>query len=358
MVRGATWAVLNLLAVGLLIPLPAAALEQKGAAEIDYGMRLDGKERKQALEMAFRNAVETWIANKQRSHYRNYERVKEEIDASIDDYVLSHQIVSETKEKRAYRLVVRAELNEPKLMSVLLEPSAADGLAEQQYLTFVFVAREKVGVESLSEKEASQSKSQSREIAKQRDDDVAAQSKSQTQTISSRKIERVMSDRALWDVTTANEIDVAMGDVFTEAQYLVIDAAFLEEETGHLLSVESFVEDYRHGDDVKPSTKREALKGLVALKDGGDPVHYLAIGTLDVGVTQIDEKTGNHKVAVSVTGQILSVFRRGAAVAKVGPEVMFGEGPSDLVAKNNALKSSAQQVASQLVAKLSARNIR
>lgn len=149
-----------------------------------------------------------------------------------------------------------------------------------------------------------------------------------------------------------------MGDVFTDANYLVIDAEFLEEETGYLLSVEKFVEDYRSGDDLSAKTKRDALKGLVGLRDSGEPVHYLAIGTLDVGSSQIDPKTGNHKVAVSVTGQVLSVLKRGAAVAKVGPEVMFGEGPTVMVAKNNALKGAAQSVATQLVAKLSSKNIR
>jgi hypothetical protein len=37
---------------------------------------------------------------------------------------------------------------------------------------------------------------------------------------------------------------------------------------------------------------------------------------------------------------------------------MLGEGPTELVAKNNALKAAGQRAANALVAKLSGRNIR
>ena len=84
----------------------------------------------------------------------------------------------------------------------------------------------------------------------------------------------------------------------------------------------------------------------------------MAIGTLDVDASQVDDKTGNILVPVSVTGQVLAIQKRGAAVAKVGPVQYFGTGPSQLVAKNNALKLAAQEAAKDLVAKLSGKNIR
>lgn len=352
------WKALLSLLTLCMLQTSAWAIEQKGVAEASVGMRLDSKEKQSIIEDALRNAVETWVAEKQQSHYRNYEKVKSQIDSNINDYVLRHQIVDENKDKRLYRVVLRADLNEPKLLDTLLQPSAQAVSGEQQYLTFIFVAREKVGTERASEREANQVKTQTQEISKQRGESGAAQTKSQNQSIAGRKVERNFKDRTLWDVTTSNEIDVAMGEIFTEARYLVVDAALLEEETGHLLSIERFVEDYGLGNDVQPATRREALKGLSALRDSPEPIHYLAIGTLDVGDLHKDPKTDNYRIAVSVTGQVLAIFRRGAAVAKVGPEVMQGEGPSELVAKNNALKSAAQQVASQLVAKLSAQNIR
>ena len=225
-------------------------------------------------------------------------------------------------------------------------------------MTFVFVAREQVGTVSGSEKEATQERSQTQAIGKQREEDRAAQTKTQTQTVSVRKTERVMRDQVLWDVTTSNEINAAVGEVFTDARYLIVDASLVEEQTGYKLRVEQFVNDYRGGNDILPVTRRDALNGLAALRGTNEEIQYLAIGTLDVGAGELDEKTGNYRVAVVVTGEVLSVLQRGVTIARVGPETMLGEGPTELVAKNNALKAAGRRAASALVAKLSARNIR
>lgn len=338
---------------------PGLALEQKGMAEIDYGRGLNQEERQQALEQALRNAVETWVAEKQQSHYSNYTQVKNTIDANISDFVLSHHLISEDEDedRNRYRIVVRAVLNEPKLLDTLLAPSAAAAM-DETYMTFVFVAREQVGTISQSEKEATQEKSRTQAIGKERSEDRAAQTKSQTQTVSVRKSERVIEDRVLWDVTTSNEINAAMGEIFTDARYLIVDASLVEEQTGFKMNVGQFIDDYKTGNDIRPATKRDAYNGLVALKGTNDEIQYLAIGTLDIGAGELDEKTGNYRVGVSVTGEVLSVLQRGAAVAKVGPETMLGEGPTELIARNSALKAAAQRAASDLVAKLSGRNIR
>ena len=340
-------------------PQAALALEQKGVGEVRYDGRLERDERDEARSEAMRNAVETWVAQSQQSHYRNFAQIKDSVDQDIVDYVLSHQVISEDQDKkqRRYRVVVRVVLNEPKLLEALLAPSAASAAADT-YLTFVFVAREQIGIESQSEKTATQEKAQTQAIGKERKESSAGQTKTQTQTISVKKAERVIDDRVLWDVSTSNEINAAMGEVFTDAQYLLVDASLLENVTENKLRVERFVEDYRTGNDIRPATKREAVNGLAALRGTADEVQYLAIGTLDVEAAEIDERTGNYRVVVAVTGEVLSILQRGAAVAKVGPETMVGEGPTELVAKNNALKAAAQRAAGDLVAKLSARNIR
>lgn len=138
------------------------AVEQKGAAGIDYGSRLDGKEKQAALDDALRNAVEIWVAEEQSGHYSNYEKVKGNINADIHAFVLNHQLISEDDEKGRYDVVVRANLNEPKLLAEFLSSSEPAANAEDQFLTFVFVAREEVGVVSKTEKEASQTKERTR----------------------------------------------------------------------------------------------------------------------------------------------------------------------------------------------------
>ncbi|MEM8815974.1 MAG: hypothetical protein AAGE85_09105 [Pseudomonadota bacterium] len=349
-----------LLAVVLVWPHESMAIEQKGVAEIDAGRSVDRKERNAAVQDALRNAVETWVAEKQQSQFRNYQQVKTLIDANIDDYVLSYQVISTDHDKRAqrYRVVLRASLNEPKLLDTLLGPSAQAASGGDAYLTFLFVAREQVGTMTQSEKEATQVKSRTQGIGRERDENSAAQTRTQEQSVTVRQSERTMRDRVLWDVATSNEIDAAMGEVFTDASYLVIDADIVGGASGYTLNTGRFIDDYRTGSDIQGETKREAYQGLATLRGTDEEIQYLAIGTLDVEASAMDEKTGNYRVAVAVTGEVWSVLQRGATVAEVGPVTMIGEGPTELVAKNNALKAAARRAAGDLVAKLSGRNIR
>ncbi len=344
----------------LLAAGTAQAIEQKGVAEINYRGTLDADERDEARNAAMRNAIETWIAEKQQSQYRNYERVKAEIDSNVEDYVLSHVIISEDQNEEAQRvrIVLRANLNEPKLMATLLGPSAAaSASSEPQYLTFVFVAREQIGTTSATEKSATQEKSRTQSIGRERTEDTAAQTKTQSQTVTVRKEERNLVDQVLWDVSTSNEIDSAVGEVFAEARYRTVDPSIVG-VGDQVLDPDQFVADYRTGNDILPQTKRSAYRTLSGLRGTDDEIQYFAIGTLDVESSEIDEASGNIRVAVSVTAEVWSILERGAVVAKTGPVTNIGEGPTELVAKNNALKIAARNAAGDLIAQLSSNDIR
>lgn len=332
------------------------AVEQTGSYVVNYGAFLGGDERQEAEEKAIQNAIERWVAEKNPAHYENYKRMQATINSNVRDYILD--FVSEAdrdRDAKTYRVMARVNINEPKLLDTLLGASEAVA-GESEYITFVFVAREQVASRKRSQKESTMEKEQANTIAKDRADNEATQTKRQSQTVRREDSEVVYKDEAIWDVTTTNEVDAAMGQVFTEANYLVVDAALLEDETGHMLQIDNFINDYKVGSDISSQTRRDSVRGLQSVKT--DPVRYFALGTLDVDEEIIDQQTGNIKVAVAVTGQVIDVKRRGAVVAKVGPETMFGEGPTSLVAKNNALKLAAEQVAKRLVAQLSSKDIR
>jgi hypothetical protein len=329
--------------------------ETVGVGEAPYSWGVDKDETRLAETRALQNAVESWVVNQQKAHYKNYKNVKSEIDSDIKSYVLGFDTVdSETnKDSKTIRLTLRVKINEVKLLDKLL--SISEDNSGDAYITFVFVAREHAGSESYSEQNSSITKGQKNDIEQNNDDSKSSIGKSQTQTISTSERKKEFADEVIWRVSTTNEVDVAMGDVFTDANFSVIDAGLLEEETGYLLEVKNFIKDYERGNDLTSATKSDALKGLKGL---ADPVQYLAIGTLDIDKTLIDSVTGNYKVPVSVTAQVLDVLKRGAAVAKVGPVQYFGMGPTVMVARNNALKLAAEEVAATLVAKLSAKKIR
>ena len=231
----------------------ALAVESKGMAEVKYSGWLDKDEIREAEKQAQAAAVASWIATEQASQYANYEKVKGDIDQRISDYILSYDVIDseQDKDKKTYRVVIRAVLNQPMLESKLLSSSAIATQGEQAYVTFVFVAREVAGVQSKSEESETLRKAQGQGIGKDIGESQSSTYKEQEQTIGKGSEKTVYTDNVVWRVSTANEVDVAMGDVFTNANYLVIDAALLEEETDFLLRVDDFIDDYKSGNDLK-----------------------------------------------------------------------------------------------------------
>lgn len=301
----------------LLLSAPCSgwSQEQKGVGEATYASRPTTADHDLALNAALANAIDAWIAEKHPSHYPNYLKARGAIADRLKDYILSHQIISEDhfKESKRLRKVVRANLNGNALLHALLQPSDD---RDKAYLSFVFVAREQnAGATAID-----------------------------------------MANPELWNVSTSREIESAMGQVFTDASYQVIDVSLVG-DSQRRIDIYRFIDDYKVGDDIGPDAKREAYAVLSALPPG-DEIDYFAIGTLDVETSVIDGVTGNIRVAVAVTGEVWDVKRRGMVVAKVGPVTMSGEGSTELVARNNALTAAARQAAATLVAQLSSRTIR
>lgn len=304
---------------------PALAVESKSTYTYTYSGRLDSDEKAEAIMQAKVKAIESWIATAQPYQERNFAIAKDEIAANVDDYLLSSAVVSKENKKdiKQFRVVVRVDINDTKMLNYLTAIGRAkDGSMddEDQYITFVFVARELA-------------------------------SRTEAKDTASGDFKRA---KTLWQATTTSEIDIAVGEVFADANYYVIEAALLEEDTAGQLDVNNFLMDYEQGDDLTPSTKRDAIRGLKSLED---PVQYLAIGTLDVDEHVTDDVTGLYKVPVSVTAKILSVKRRGATMASIGPVQYIGLGPTPIVAKNNALKTAAQEMAAGLIGQLSSKSI-
>lgn len=329
--------------------------EISGVGKAEYSWGLDADEIREAETEALKNAIEKWVSTVHPQHFKNYVQVKAEIEQNIGSYILEHTNVNtaQHKDSKMVEVKVRALLNEPMLMHKLLSLSSEK--VGTDYIAFIFVAREHAAEVNETEKQSSQTKSQTQAIGKDNAGDNASITKAQVETTGVKSQEIFSAAKTQWRAFTTNEVNTAMGGVFTAAEYMVVDADLLEEETGGLLDVKNFIQDYAQGDDITSSTKSDAIKGL---RDLDDPVRYLAIGTLDVDKTVVDPVTGHPTVTVSATGQVLDIQKRGSAIAKVGPTLYSAVGRTSFEAKNNALKLAGEEVATEIVARMSSRSIR
>jgi hypothetical protein len=353
-----SYRILKTVALALLFgSFVATGTEFKGIGKVTYQGRLDKEERRLAEQKAVEAALQGWIVEVHPAHIKNFKKVEDELFSQLDEYVLNHVVLDTQQDKstKKYSVAVRANLNAPLILEALLGPSGEVVGGDGELISYIFVARELIGKTSQSEEATSQIKAEEKTIGKRIGEDSASKYRSQERTAGIVKESTQFRDKALWDVTTAEQIDAAMGNVFTNANYYVIDAAILEEEANYLLSVNSFVEDYRYGTDITPETRRDAVKGLRSMED---PIRYFALGTLNVDEQLTNSVNGLVNVPVSVTGQVLDMKRRGAAVVKVGPVQIIGEGPTFITARNNALKKAGEKAAAEIVAQLSSKNIR
>jgi len=285
--------------------------------QIRYSGRLDSDERNQAALNAKVGLIRKFINRSLPNFTNNFIEKEAELAERVDEFLITKNIIDERidSDNKTYTITIRSTIDEPRLISFLTGPSDK---MQASVLTFVFVARENPdhGLE---------------------------------------RQERGKKTRVQWNMEPTTAFEAAVNQVFVNNKFSVERAAFLEKDTHYQFEVARFIADYAVGDDISQNVLSDALRGLNTLEP---PVDYLALGTLDVDLSFIDPVTGNMKVAVAATGQILKVNSRGMQVASVGPVQYFGEGATYQIAKNNALRSAAQSVAKTLAAQLRARNIR
>lgn len=342
----------------------AQAIDTKGMATVNYSSRFgpSSGEKTEAVMQAKINAIERYIANSSQSKMNTYESHRTEIEGTIDDYLLQYSVISEDtdKDSRRYQVVIKTSINANRLNSFLDGKSSIGTVSsdEASYMTFLFVARVQKSVKSYDarvvKREDSKSAVEGSEYESSAGPNIEYQAnQSNTEISESGGSSTQKSDIVEYDVFSAEGINSAMTEVFTTVGFEVVEAEYLEEESNGLVSVDAFISDYSTGDDLSGGTKRNAAKGLKELE-----IPYMAIGTLDVGIKDIDPNSGLTRVYVTVNGQVLDVSKRfPKKVAAVGPVQHAGLGPTEQVARNNALKVAATEAARELTNQMNAKGI-
>lgn len=372
-------ALLGLALASLAPPALAQTASAKGMGRVDYEGRLDPEERREAQRKATFAAIESHLAATSPTAMRAFAQRRQQFEGQVDRYVLGSAILDETEDKSAktYAVVVRADINVALLQADIDAGSATASVApgQRSLMALVFVARAQSSAQAFQDKvyqrvdatvdgdvsaTYSESTSEGERISGNRVDTDGSRNEglavrgavSETRTSGgsvTRKAEQVQ-----WQVSNTNEINSAMIGVLGQAGYEVVEGEYVEGESGGQMSLARIRSDYSTGEDISP----EALRGTVAgVRNAGIPL--LAYGTLDVGVRDTDPVTGQPRVYVTVNGKVLDVAGRFPRnVSSVGPIQFSGIGPTETVARTNALAMAAEQAAQMMADQLNARGVR
>ena len=346
-------------------PSYAQIATEQGVGQIiynDWGSP-GAKVKQEAIQKAKLNALTRFAAKFNQAKTLNYEKIRGKVEAEIDKYVPDYNIIDEDVDKKAkiYKIVIQASINSSLIDVGLQKDSAILNATEDEksYLSFIFVAREAKVVKKFDEQKTTrvveESSEDQSEVSSAEEGELKFSAESRKDKIKKTGGSTVQkSDQIQYDVSNASEINTAMSNIFSTAGFEVVDAEYLADETDGLVDVERFIEDFKHGDDITGKTRRDAVKGCRSVD-----VMFFAIGTLDVGMKDIDPTSGLTRVFVSVTGKVMSLKKSfPKTVASVGPVQFSGLGPDQTVAKRNALKLAAEKAAKELTAQLRAKNIK
>lgn len=356
----------SFIALSLFLAASAhAEVAIKGMAEISYDSwsKPDKKEVKKAKDKAVESAISRWASKQGGSFLKNFEAVRPEVMKNLNDYVFGIKIVDEetNKDSKTYSVVIKAELDDVRLKNLVSSSSGVANASEEDlsYMTFVFVSRRQASVQSYDDKvykredkSVSEQGAQVEDASESGYEYAAEASRTKKTTTGGSTTKR--ADKIAYEVSSANEITIAMTEVFGSNGFEVVEAEYLEEETDGLISVDAFKEDFSQGDDISSTTRRNAAKGARMVD-----VPYIALGTLDIGMKDTDPASGLTRVYVTVTGKLISVKKRfPKTIASVGPVQFAGLGPNQTVAERNALKLAAQKAANELVNQMNAKGVK
>lgn len=368
-------------ALVLLMATPALAevVSSKGMATVAYKGRLTPAVRQAAMHKANMTALESYVAETWMAKVKVFESRHEEFAAKLDRLLLGSTILSENvnKDARTYSVVVRAEINAPLLQAALDGGSAVATAAPgvRSSVAMLFLSRMQNSVQSFQAREYRRVDSDVKANVSGRYTERTEEGESigsasigtsgsisrsgsghasATASLESGGSTTQKADKILWTVSTASEINTAMTGIFSGAGYDVVEAEYLEPQSGGQLSIARIRQDYSQGNDLSAAVMQSTVNGIQRVD-----IPYLAFGTIDVGIRDQDPVTGLVRVFVNVSGKVLDVSGRfPKTVSSVGPVQFSGLGNTETVARTNALKLAAEQAAQVMVDELNVRAIR
>lgn len=397
----------------LLSILPTAAEAQlvggRGSATFTYGPAVCGtaqgvdkkgapiKECRQPTPLDFQevqrraalSAVERFVAEGGEDQSRAFDRIRDSVRTHLDEIVISVAELNRAidENSRQITMAVRVEINESRLRNLLQATSnIARAGTDKSLMGMFLLAREQISIEAIgperrsamatraSDAAASSSSSSKDTTFKAKEGEslrggtatfsgaIAATggnksaSANQTETSASTVESSSTITRAAivqYKESSAGALDAVIGGRLAAAGYETVDGGFLEDDATPAL-VAAVRADFGTGEDLKASTLRRIAAAAIKLD-----VKFALIGTVDMSLPGTDEVSGKPRVYAKVQAKVYDVSGRlPRTLVNVGPAQYAGTGPTADVARTNALKNAANEIARAVVDQLSNKQAR
>lgn len=361
-------------AVCFVMSAAAQVQQARGKATVTYTEKTLGAETKaKAVLAAQLKAVEFYYAEAGESEASNFDAIRDKLAANPDRFILDTTILSEddVTATKQYTVAVRVQLNVANLRNEIRAGSAIAraGRTERSALAFLFVSRETEAIRSFDTRVATRSDESAQVEATASTSQKGTEGErirrgqistnASTNAVSRGSVSSSVSTETggtqvrratetAWRLFPSANLNQIFSQIFTRAGFKVNEASFIEPYSGGRFSVAMVENDYRTGNDMKASTLQNVAAGM---KNAQIP--FVAIGTLDVGLSDTDRATGGRRVTITVNARILDVTQPiPDTVASVGPVQYAGVGSTEEEARANGLRLAANNAARDLTSQL------
>jgi hypothetical protein len=345
-----------------------AAVEVEGRGEVPYELGMFSsapapETRQKAVAEAEKSALNRFASNYSAAKYALFRKLAPQVFSQIDQYVIDAIVVDEgaRPDAKVYYAIVRAAINDAKLDALL----NAQGISNAQAtggngtaISFLFVARETDSVKEFDTRRTAIVNAQVAVTANQ--NQSVSGGKAQvgetaegTKTVTTGGSSLRKADEVSYRVTSPENMNAAMNDVFSTKGIEVYDYRDVVSQCGGVDEQKIYAE-FAKSDELSRETRNSAFAAARQCS-----INDFAVGTMDIGLQDIDPVTGNKRVYASVRAQLLDITGRlPRIVASVGPVQYAGLGPDQAVAMRNALQLAAAEVAKAIADQLNAKGAR
>ena len=353
--------------------LPAATVKSKGQGFVVYKAIFGPKKEDKdvAIRAAMANALTRYEATLSGDRAELYRRAKKLNHFRSVNLVAGYTIVFDEidKKKKRYTVTVEATINTDAIEKAFRKlgpavpdrstpapaPAPAPAVVEENYMTFIFVAKELASRKTFDAKKTDivlrESEKQGKQETKLSEDGLSAetnQSKLEAEkTQRGGSTEQKASDR-IYRTFTVTAVDNAVTSVLASANFEPVAAI----DAG--LDVDAFKKDFGIGNDISATTQRAAV---ALCRENG--IRYLAVANMTVGLPRKDPNTGLQKVTVDVTANVKDLSGKfPKTLASIPGDPYSGLGDNEEVARRNALNLAAKKSAIDLVNKLRVKGVK
>lgn len=357
-----------------LFALSASAqyINLKGSASVKLqGSAVSADEKDKAITAASMNAIERYFSERGEAQNQVFDANQEKIETNLEKLVQNTSVLAEQAQPdtRRYQITVKIEVNEARLKNIVSSGSASKMAAggEKSNIVYLFTARQansvksfdarvvKIGQATIQKDATASSRVSGAEGEKISGNQISTNaSKSVTNKVDATTMIKTESggsvtnkrDEIGYQILPMASYKPAVTSIFTQSGFSVIDSDYVLSEG----DIKSIYRDYSSGDDISPTSLKNIVK---TMKNSKEKIKYFVIATIDVGLGTVDPSSGMKRVAVEISGRVVSVesgFPR--EVASVPPVQQASLGADETAARTAALKKGSEIASREIISQL------